>query len=148
MDKKKVKKNPSSKPSSAKRPTSNTKKSGKKGKKQIEPYVSRYPPIDYDILKQVPEVSLEISMELGKSCIKEKVPITTTFNRIIEIIGNHHCNACHNIRLYVIENSQRRYLDVLRFFTLKDFDIKTDQIYQLYYEYEPIAHPMLEAGLV
>jgi hypothetical protein len=145
MDKKKPSSKPSSKPGSAKNPSSKG-KSMKKSKKSNDPYISKYPPINYNL--DIPFTTLEIKMEVGKSCIREKVPISTTFNRLIEMISKHHANACHNIRLYVIENSQRKYLDDLRFYTLKDFDVKSDQIYQLFYDFEPIVHPMLEAGSV
>ena len=151
MDKKKKPSSKSgSKPSSAARPSSKKKgKNKKKTKKITETFISKYPPINYDLKSLIPEVSIDIKMEIGKSSLSAKVPITTSFNKLIKMIQAHHFNACHKVRIYDIINSERKYLDDYRYYTLDDYQgIKLNQTNLLFYEFEPICHPMLEAGLV
>ena len=133
-----------------KKPKSGKPKSGKKGKKLAEPFVSKYPIIDYDKIKEVPEVLLNIRLDQGLSSYMSeiKIPITMTLSKIIERINERHGNSCHNIKTFIIENSSRMYMDLYKYKTFKEIGSQFGENLTLYYEYEPAIHPILEAGLV
>ncbi len=73
--------------------------------------------------------------------------INQTFRKVKEIINEHNGNALHQIRLFLIENSVKRYIDNLTYQSFKQIGIQGDSL-TLYYEYEPSIHPLLEAGQV
>jgi hypothetical protein len=142
---------PKKKSASGKKPGSGKIGSGKKAKKVPEPFISKYPPVNYEKLNEVPEVSLAIRMDGGLNNIihEMKIPINWTLNRLIEKINEKHENSCHNMRIFIIENANRKYLDSLRFKTFKEIGITSEkETLTLYYEFEPAVHPVLEAGLV
>ncbi len=137
---------PKKKSASGKKPGS-----AKKAKKAPEPFISKYPPVNYEKLNEIPEVPLSIRMDGGLNNIihEMKIPINWTLNRLIEKINEKHSNACHNLRIYIIENANRKYMDSLRFKTFKEIGITSEkETLTFYYEYEPAVHPVLEAGLV
>jgi hypothetical protein len=141
----------SSKSTKGTRPISTKKgNSGKRPKKAAEPYVNKYPPIDFNKLKEVPEISVSVKLDQGKAdkALEFKIPITMTLRKVIEKINEKHCNSCSNIRVYLVENSQKKYMDVFTYKTFKELDITPGENLNLFYEYEPIKHPLLEAGLV
>ena len=148
MDKKKK----STKPSSAtNRPDSKKSKSPKKKtKKTTEAFMSKYPPIDYEKIKEIPDVTIAIRLDQGQSnfMYDVKFPINTSIRKVKERINEKHGNACHNIKLYVIENSNKQYIDALSSSTLKDLGINPNETLTLHYEFEPSIHPLLEAGLI
>jgi hypothetical protein len=125
--------------------------SAKKAKKAADTFISKYPPIDFEKLKEISEVPLVIRMDgsLNNIVFEMKIPINWTLNRLIEKINEKHGNACHNIKIFIIENAKRKYMDSLRFKTFKEIGITSEKdSLTLYYEFEPSVHPFLEAGLV
>lgn len=106
MDKKKTS---AKKKSAGKRPGSSPKAGGKK-KKGIEQIVSKYPPIDFAKLKEIQEVSLSIRLDQARAdstTLDLKIPLTYTLRKVIEKINEKHNNSCHNIRIYLVENSSK-----------------------------------------
>jgi len=92
------------KPSSGKKPDSGKgghKKKKKKGK-EVEPFTSKHPAIDYTLLMNVPQIQLSIKLLNSKlEQFEISVPITHSLNKICEIINKKHSSACKNIRLYM-----------------------------------------------
>jgi hypothetical protein len=123
----------------------------KRIRKPAEPFVSKYSPIDYDKIKEIPELPLTIRLDQGLSnfVFETKVPINMTLKKVMDIINEKHGGACHNIRIFLVEkNSNKKYMDVFTYYTFKELGIQPTENLTLYYEYEPAVHPLLEAGLV
>jgi hypothetical protein len=129
--------------------TKSAKKSGKKTK-VVEPFISKYPPVEYDKAKEVPDITIVFRLDQGLNnfSTEVKISITSTLNKIIEKINEKHGNSCHNIKIFMIDNAERKYLENLKFKTFKEIGVKPNEIVNLYYEFEPSVHPLLEAGLV
>lgn len=148
MDKKKL---PSAKkPLSGMRPASKGrgKSATKRPRKVAEPYVSKFPPIDFEKINEIPEVSMTVRLDQMRTegyFFDLKLPINMTFRKVIEKINERHGNSCHNIRIFL---SDKKPLDNFIYRTFKELGIKPGENFTLYYEYEPAIHPLLEAGLV
>lgn len=128
-------------------------KSGKKTSKKtkvVEPFISKYPPVEYEKAKEVPDITIVFRLDQGLNNLptEVKIPLTSTLNKIIEKINEKHVNSCHNIKIFMIENAERKYLEEMRFKTFKEIGVKPNEVVNLYYEFEPSIHPLLEAGLV
>ena len=78
--------------------------------------------------------------------IEGSVPIDFSFNKIKEIIQAKHKFSCGNLRLYILEGQEKKYLDNVICRTFKELGITAEK-FTLYYEVEPFVHPMLEASL-
>lgn len=127
------------------------KSAGKKPKKVAEPFVSKYNLIDFEKAKEVPEITLTVKFDQVRTegfFYDMKLPINMTLRKAMEKINEKHMNSCHNIRIFILENSAKKYMDNLTYKTFKDLGIKPGDNLNLYYEYEPAIHPLLEAGLV
>jgi hypothetical protein len=154
MDKKKTssaKKSSSSRTGS--RPASkNSKprnKSSKRNAKKVDNFISKYPTIDYEKLLEVPEVSLTIKYDQNRSeSFDIKLPINFTLRKVKEKINERNGNSLHNIKIFLLENSVKKYMEIFSFHTFKQLGIKPGENINLFYEFEPAVHPLLEAGSV
>jgi hypothetical protein len=149
---------------SAKKPPSarpmaflNKKGNSAKTRKKPEPYVSKYPEINFEKLKEVPSISVSVKNESIRSesgMFEIKLPVNMTLKKIIDVLNERHCYSCKNLRLYMRKNtntdansSDKNYLDSVLFKTFSEFGISGDSLL-IYYEFEPINHPLLESGQV
>ena len=127
------------------------KTSAKKGgkKKKVVVYQSKYPYLDMDKLKQVPVLNwiARLSNAKGGEMIEGTVPMDYSFNKIKEKIQEKHSNSCSNLRLFIMEGNEKKYLDAIMCKTFLELGINTEK-FSLFYEFEPFVHPMLEAGLI
>jgi len=138
------------KPSSGKKPDSGKGGKGKKkGKKEAEPFVSKYPDIDYTNLMTVPKIDLRIKLINTKSefgYMEITVPSTYSLAKIVELINIKHSFSCKNIKLFMEISGVRKNLDKLLYLNFQELDQKGEL--DLFYEFDPVIHPLLEAGLV
>jgi hypothetical protein len=121
---------------------------GKKKKKKQAVYNYKYPQLDFEKLKQVPTLNF-MARNLNSRAsdiIEGSVPIDFSFNKIKEIIQAKHKFSCGNLRLYILEGQEKKYLDNVICRTFKELGITAEK-FTLYYEFEPFVHPMLEASL-
>ena len=121
---------------------------GKKKKKKQAVYNYKYPQLDFEKLKQVPTLNF-MARNLNSRAsdiIEGSVPIDFSFNKIKEIIQAKHKYSCGNLRLYILEGQEKKYLDNVICRTFKELGITAEK-FNLYYEFEPFVHPMLEASL-
>jgi hypothetical protein len=121
---------------------------GKKKKKKQAVYNYKYPQLDFEKLKQVPTLNF-MARNLNSRAsdiIEGSVPIDFSFNKIKEIIQAKHKYSCGNLRLYILEGQEKKYLDNVICRTFKELGITAEK-FTLYYEFEPFVHPMLEASL-
>ncbi len=119
-------------------------------KRKIEPFVSKFPPIDFDKFKTTPEVSVIVRAEQSRSdfnYLELKLSSDRTIKNIIDKIKEKHCSSTHNIKIYIIENSQKKYLNNHLFKTFQDLKVSHNEIFNVFYEYEPVENPLLTAGL-
>ena len=124
------------------------KETGKKKKKKQAVYNYKYPQLDFEKLKQVPTLNF-MARNLNSRAsdiIEGSVPIDFSFNKIKEIIQAKHKFSCGNLRLYILEGQEKKYLDNVICRTFKELGITAEK-FTLYYEFEPFVHPMLEASL-
>jgi len=149
MDKKKPSSGQNSRPLSK---SSNTRgKSAKKSKvlKKQDNFVSKYPPIDYDKLLEVQEVLLQIKNDQNRSeTFDLKVSINMTLRKVKEKINERYGNSLHQIKIYLFENSVKKNMEVFTYQTLKQLGLKAGDNINIYYEYEPEIHPLLESGWI
>jgi hypothetical protein len=125
--------------------------SAKKPRKAPEPFASKYREIDYDEVQKVSEILLIIRLDQLRNesgFFELKIPLTATLSKVAEKINQRHRNSCKNIRIYVVQDSQKKYMDVFFYKTFSELGLKAGENLNLYYEYEPVKHPLLEAGLV
>jgi len=125
------------------------KKSGglKKKKKEKEPFISKYAPVDYEALMAVPKIKFMMNMikiKSESSHFELNIPNNVTVSRIKELINEKHCGSCWNIRLYLDPSNPTKILDDKSMVKLKDLGFKPEQ--DLYYEFDPVKHPLLEMG--
>ena len=121
---------------------------GKKKKKKQAVYNYKYPQLDFEKLKQVPTLNF-MARNLNSRAsdiIEGSVLIDFSFNKIKEIIQAKHKYSCGNLRLYILEGQEKKYLDNVICRTFKELGITAEK-FTLYYEFEPFVHPMLEASL-
>ena len=121
---------------------------GKKKKKKQAVYNYKYPQLDFEKLKQVPTLNF-MARNLNSRAsdiIEGSVPIDFSFNKIKEIIQAKHKFSYGNLRLYILEDQEQKYLDNVICRTFKELGITAEK-FTLYYEFEPFVHPMLEASL-
>ncbi len=121
---------------------------GKKKKKKQAVYNYKYPQLDFEKLKQVPTLNF-MARNLNSRAsdiIEGSVPIDFSFNKIKDIIQAKHKYSCGNLRLYILEGQEKKYLDNVICRTFKELGITAEK-FTLYYEFEPFVHPMLEASL-
>ncbi len=121
---------------------------GKKKKKKQAVYNYKYPQLDFEKLKQVPTLNF-MARNLNSRAsdiIEGSVPIDFSFNKIKDIIQAKHKFSCGNLRLYILEGQEKKYLDNVICRTFKELGITAEK-FTLYYEFEPFVHPMLEASL-
>ena len=124
-----------------------TKKSLKKKKKVKVPFVSKYAPVDYENLMSVPKIKFSmklINIKSENSHFDLYIPNNVTVSRIKEMINYKHMGSCYNIRLYVDPSNPTKTLEDDKIIKLKDMGFKLEQ--DLYYEFDPIIHPLLEMG--
>ena len=117
----------------------------------IEQEISKYRAIDYEKLKEIPEITLTIKLDQSRmdgSTFEIKMGINLTIRKVLEKINERHCNSCKNIKIYLIENSQKKYMDIVTYKTFEELGFKGGENLNFFYEYEPFKHPLLEAGLV
>jgi len=120
-------------------------------KKNIEPFVSKYPPIDFDKYKTAPEISVIVRSEQARSdfnYLELKLSVDRTIKNIIDKIKERHCSSTHNMKIYTVENSQKKYLNNHLYETFQDLKISHTEIFNVFYEYDPVESPVLTAGLV
>ena len=92
------------KPSSGKKPDSGKGKGKKKKTKEVEPFVSKYPTIDYSTLLTVPKIDLRIKLINTKTdfgYMDISVPVTYSLAKIVDLINQKHSYACKNIKLFM-----------------------------------------------
>ena len=93
-----------SRPKTAIRPTT-----GKKGavskKKKVIPITFDFPAVDYEKLKKIPTINIEIRYASVKAdgvpILEIQVTIDTTLYKIAQIINEKHNNAFKNIKLFL-----------------------------------------------
>lgn len=130
------------------KPRSGKKKKGGR-KKKAQEYQSKYPKVDYEKLKTVPKLTFVARMNntKGSDAVEGSVPLDYSFHKIKEIIQAKHGNSCSNLRLYILEGQDKKYLDNILCRTFKELGISTDK-FTFYYEFDPFVSPMLEASLI
>jgi len=123
------------------------KKGGKKKKKVVE-YNYKYPKIDFEELKKVKMLNFlaRNNSSNAATIIEGSVPIDYSFHKIKEIIQEKHKSSCSNLRLYILEGQEKKYLDNVLCRTFKELGITVEK-FTLYYEFDPFVHPMFEASL-
>lgn len=134
-----------------KKSTRSKSKGRKKAKKKIEPFISKYPAIDYEKAKSIPLITVLIKFEQAKSdfhTIEYKFPSNMILKNLFDKINERHCNSCRNLKIYMIVNSQKKYLNDHMYKAFGDLKISPLENFYLIYEYEPVESPILEAGLV
>jgi len=122
-------------------------KTGKKSKKkkEKEPFVSKYAPVDYDQLMFVPKTKLTIKLANIKSehsTFEALITENSTVFRIKEVINEKHGGSCANIRLYYDLTDKNKTLE-------KDLNKQLKEVgligeCNVFYEFDPIQHPLLE----
>jgi hypothetical protein len=128
---------------------SKSKKSIKK--KKAEPFLSKYPSIDYEKIKIIPEITVIIKFDQARSdfnAIELKIPSNKLIKNVVDKIYEKHCHSCHNVKIFVLESSQKKYLNDVMFKTFEELKISLSDNFNVFYEYEPVENPILEAGLV
>jgi len=131
-----------------KKPVTNS--ATKRKKKVIMPFVSKYPEINFEELRKVEQVKLNIKLEGDKSdftYFEISVDRDITFNQVARIINKRNNFSCKNIRLFVEIDSKKNCLDNVMTKTFEEMDILANQEITFLYQYEPIQHPLLEASL-
>ena len=66
---------------------------------------------------------------------------------IKEKIQEKHGFSCSNLRLYIMEGTEKKYLDAIMCRTFQELGINAEK-FSLFYEFDPFVHPMLEASLI
>ena len=119
-----------------------------KKKKQVV-YQCKYPILDMEKLKQVPVLNWVARMNNTKAgdIIEGTVPMDYSFNKIKEKIQEKHGFSCSNLRLYIMEGTEKKYLDAIMCRTFQELGINAEK-FSLFYEFDPFVHPMLEASLI
>lgn len=125
------------------------KKAGKKkkGKKVIE-YDYKYPQYDFVKLKEVQTMDFLALNSDNKNAdrIEGKVPIDGTPYLIKEQIAVKYMYSVKNLRLFVQDGNEKRYLDDILYKPFKEIGIAGNK-FNLFYEFEPFVHPTLEASI-
>jgi hypothetical protein len=120
----------------------------KKKKKKIKaPFVSKYAPVDYEALMAVPKIKFTmklIKIKSENSHFDLFIPNNVTVSRIKELINEKHMGSCYNIKLYLDPSNPTKLLEDDLNIKLKDMGFKLEQ--DLFYEFDPIIHPLLEMG--
>jgi len=124
-------------------------KKGKKlkKKKEKEPFISKYAPVDYKALMFVPKTKLIIKLENIKSedsTFECFISETSTVSRIKEIVNEKHQGSCANIKLYLDLNDKNKTLENDLNKQLKEVGLVGER--NIFYEFDPIKHPLLEMG--
>jgi len=131
--------------------TKRSKSKKSKKKKKAEPFVSKYNPIEYEKIKIIPEITVIIKFDQARSdfnAIEIKIPSNKLIKNIVDKIYEKHCYSCHNVKIFVLENSQKKYLNDVLFKTFEELKLSLSDNFNVFYEYEPVENPLLEAGLV
>ena len=127
-------------------------KKGKKKKKEKPPYNYKYPQLNYEELKKVPLFNFTAKNGSLKNSnddiVTGSVPMDYSFNKIKELIQQKHGFSCSNLRLYMKNDNtgEKQYLDNLEFKPFQELGFNGTNIL-LFFEFEPFAHPTLEAIL-
>lgn len=126
------------------------KKKGGKRKKKAAMYESKYQALDWEKLKTVPQINwiARNATKVG-DYLEGKSFINESFNKIKEKILEKHSHSCKNLRLFVKDkdDNEKKYLEPVIGKTFQELGIIGDNL-QIFYEFEPFVHAMLEAGLV
>ena len=116
-----------------------------KKKKEKEPFISKYAPVDYEKLRFIPDVKLTIKLgniKSESSTFEVKLPENATVSRIKDVINDKHNGACSNIILYIDLTDKSKNLEKVLNKRLHEIGIVGE--FNIYYEFEPIKHPLLE----
>lgn len=74
-------------------------------KKKAEPISYNYPPIDYDALKAIPTLFIEVRYSSSRATdpptIETNIPIDSTLCQVIQLIEEKHNNSLKNVQLYL-----------------------------------------------
>lgn len=122
-----------------------------KPKKVVEIIPSKYRPLNYEAALEIPEIYLSIKFDQNRfdtTSLDVKIGIDMTIRKVIEIINEKHNFSCKSVKIYIIEDGSKKYMDVFLYKSFKELGIKPGETLNLFYEYEPVKHPLLEAGLV
>ena len=129
------------------------KKGGKKKKKKEKPpYNYKYPQLNYEELKKVPLFNFTAKNGSLKNSnddiVTGSIPADYSFNKIKELIQQKHGDSCGNLRLYMKDDNtgEKKYLDKLEYKTFQELGFNNASLI-LFFEFEPFAHPTLEAIL-
>jgi hypothetical protein len=120
--------------------------SSKKKKKVIQPYVSKYPAVEFDI--KYPDIKINLRLVSPKVESGQHFEVVVSTNtylmKLAEIINERNNNACKNIVFY--NEARENNLNKLMHMTFQQLGLSGEL--SLYYEFIPTLHPILEAGLV
>ena len=130
-------------------PSFGTKKrgtSGTKKKKTIQPYISKYPYVEFD--PKYPDIKVNLRLVSPKVDTGANMEVIICTNspliKLAEIINEKNNNACKNIVFY--NETRDKNLNKLMHMTFEQLGLNGEL--NLYYEFTPTLHPILEAGLV
>lgn len=123
----------------------------KKAKKKAEPFVSKYPPIDYNKIHSIEKIDLSIQLDQVLTEYKNidiSVPTNITLGKVAQIINEKNNMACKNIKLYFITKElELQSLDNFMDKTFIDLGIsKKDSPLTMYYSFEAVQNQLLLAG--
>jgi hypothetical protein len=120
--------------------------SGKKKKKVVQPYISKYPPVDFD--PKHPDIKVNLRLVSPKVDTGQNMEIIISTGspllKLAELINEKNNNACKNIVFY--NETRENTLNKLMHMTFQQLGLSGEL--SLYYEFMPTLHPILEAGLV
>jgi hypothetical protein len=119
--------------------------SGRKKRKAPEPYVSRYPYVEFDI--KYPDIKINLKLTSPKvdnnANMELIVPTSYTLIKLAELINEKHNNSARNIVFY----NETKEKSLSKFMHMNFVELGLSGELNLYYEFSPVIHPILEAGL-
>lgn len=126
------------------------KKKEKPPKKKIEPFVSKYPPLELDKLTKVETIFItaQLTNVVSETNIELIVPMNVTFSKVADLINQKNNNSCKNLKLFLVDkdDASLKSLEGLMDKTIKETGVKSNTTINLYYTFEPVENPLLLAG--
>jgi hypothetical protein len=125
------------------KPGSKSGKRTKSAKKTAEIPKSKYSPIE--IHPKIEDIRLNIRLlgpKTDSSYYELVVPINYTILKVTEMINEKHNQSCKNLRLY--DQTKENSLENIFYKTFQELGLRNELT--IYYDFDPIIHPLLEAG--
>jgi hypothetical protein len=119
------------------------KRSTSAAKNQTEKPKSKYPPIE--INQRIEDIKINIRLlgpKTDSSYYDITVPINYTIQKVADIINEKHNCSCKNLRLF--DQTKENNLENILYKTFQQLNLRNELT--IYYDFDPIIHPLLEAS--